>query len=183
MSARAPAEPFTGRRGATGAGRAPARASCGALPLAILLGVALLSGCAPRLYQRSTYVLDHAELDRFTVRYGELEGCLFKHQLPVEYRIKRQRYALALRPVAAVGEAAPRLELRFEPINAQLQLRWPDLDPPPTALYAEDGERYLIDAPALGSGVLRLEVIENGGVLREERFELRRQSCRVLGTG
>lgn len=149
-----------------------------------LLAAALLlaSGCAPRFYERSTLVLDHPELDRFTVRYGELEGCLLKRQVPVEYRIRRPRYSLTLRPLSAIDGAAPRLELRFEPAGA-LELRFPELQPPPPMLYAEPGSRYVVEGAALAGERLRVQIVDGSELVGEERFELAREHCRVFTPG
>lgn len=146
---------------------------------AALGALGLLAACAPRMYQRSTVVLDHAESERFDLRYGELDGCLFKHQLPVEYRLQRKQYRLQLRPLSALQGAAPRIELLVE-AQPPLDLGFPGMAEPPAPQYAERGTRYVVDTAQLADGVLQLQLRSGGQVVGEERFELSTQSCRVF---
>jgi hypothetical protein len=148
--------------------------------LSVLLTLGL-AACAPKLYQRSTVVLDHADVDQFTVRYGELSGCLLRHQLPVDYTLKRPRYRLDLRPQPATGEAAPTIDIKLT-ASGDLQLRFPGVEPAPEARYAEGGQRYLLDTAGLG-GSWSLQVVEGAETIGDERFSLSRDSCRVLGSG
>lgn len=139
----------------------------------------LLTACAPQLYKRSTVTLDSREDESLMTRYGELDGCLFKHQLPVEYTLRRPRYTLVLRPIAAMQDAKPRIEIRLQ-ADASVSLTVTSVDRSPEPLYAESGARYVVDTGDLRDKTLALSLTRSGEVLGTERFGVDESSCRVL---
>jgi len=152
------------------------RFPAGSLLLATLIGVANVA-CAPRFYQRTTVALDVGDEDAVQIRYGELDSCLLRRQVPVEYTIRRPRYTLQIRPVPGL-ETPARLELRLQ-AGANGTLRFPDLTLEPQALYAEPGVRYVVDTVAL-NGALNLQILRGSEELGSERFKLSAGQCRVL---
>lgn len=150
-----------------------------ALPTATAALALLLTACAPQLYKRSTITLDSREDDALTTRYGELDGCLFKHQLPVEYTLRRPRYTLVLRPIPAMKDATPRIEIRLQ-ADASVSLTVTSVDDSPAPLYAESGARYVVDTKDLRDSTLALSLSRSGEVLGTERFGVDESSCRIL---
>jgi hypothetical protein len=138
-----------------------------------------LTACAPRFYQRHTVVLDSNEQDALQVRYGELDDCLFRHQIPVEYTVRRPQYTLYLRPVSSTDAQSARIEIRLV-ADAGVSLTVADVEQSPEALYAETGHRYLVNVAELKSEVLRLRLEERGERIGEERFAVKADHCRVL---
>ena len=150
-----------------------------ALPTAVAVLALLLTACAPQMYKRTTVTLDSREDDALTTHYGELDGCLLKHQLPVEYTLRRPRYTLVLRPIPAMKDAKPRIEIRLQ-ADAAVSLTVTSADTSPEPLYAEGGVRYVVDTAGLHDKTLALSLTKSGEVLGTERFGVDTSSCRVL---
>ncbi len=145
----------------------------------LALSLALAStACAPRFYDRSTLEFDAPDEDAVQVRYGELDGCLLRRQVPVEYTLRRPRYTLVIKPVAGL-DSQPRIELRLR-ADASLELVFPGVEPPPAALFAEQGSRYLIDSAVLPGRLLHVEVHRGTEILGEERLRFSETHCRIL---
>lgn len=152
------------------------RFPAGTLLLAALIGLANIA-CTPRFYQRTTVALEVGDEEAVQIRYGELDSCLLRRQVPVDYVIRRPRYTLQIRPVPGL-ETPARLELRLQ-AGANGTLQFPDLAEAPQALFAELGVRYVVDTAAL-NGVLNLQVRRGNEELGSERFKLSAGQCRVL---
>lgn len=150
-----------------------------ALPTAAVALALLLTACAPQMYKRTTVTLDNRDEDALTTHYGELDGCLLKHQLPVEYTLRRPGYTLVLRPIPAMKDAKPRIEIRLQ-ANAAVSLTVTSADVSPEPLYAEGGARYVVDTADLHGKALVLSLTRSGEVLGTERFGVDESSCRVL---
>ncbi len=154
-----------------------------ARPLAAVLLASLLScACAPRIYQRSTVTLEAPDDEGTQIRYGEFDGCLLRQQLPVEYVVRRRFYTLTIRPIAALEDDRPRVEVRVSG-DATVMLRVVGAEPPVEARYAEGGSRYVIDTGAIAGTTLEMELSRAGEVIGQERFDLKKHSCRVLSPG
>lgn len=146
----------------------------GALTLMLAMSAA---ACAPKFYQRTTVALETGDDDGVQVHYGELDSCLLRQQVPVEYIVRRPRYTLQIRPVPGMG-APPRLDLRLQG-NGNPVLSFPDLAEPPAPLFAEQGVRYLVETSALGHS-LSFTVLRGQEELGRERYALTPGHCRVL---
>lgn len=152
------------------------------LRFSVLGLAATLAACAPRFYERSTVTLDGRDDGALQVRYGELDGCLFRHQLPVEYTLRRPAYTLVLRPVAVTGDGSPRVELRLQ-TDRGVELRVDNAREPVAPLYIDGGSRYLVDTAALAGGRLELTLSRGAETVGTESFAVSRDRCRVLATG
>lgn len=144
----------------------------------LLLLPALLSACTPQVFQRQTVTLDHAELERFEIRYAELPGCLWRRQVPVHYRLERAGYVLDFDIDFGLDRRKPELELNLSP--AQLSARFPGLDPAPIAEELEQGKRYQLAMSQLDEASFVVEVLSQGVVLGRERLVVEQQTCRGL---
>lgn len=150
---------------------------------ATLLGAcALLTACAPRLFQRETLQIDHPDLEQFDIRYADFEGCLLKRPVPVSYRVKRALYTLSLDVHFGNADGAAGLDVGLIG-SGDLSGRFPDLGSSPPATQTEDGMRYRIAASALSGSGFTLEVLQGGTPLAQEIIFVRRQHCRALSLG
>jgi hypothetical protein len=149
---------------------------CFRVNLILLLAISA-AACAPKFYQRTTVAVETGDDDGVQVRYGELDSCLLRQQVPVEYVVRRPRYTLQIRPVPGL-QAPPRLELRLQ-AGSEPTLQFPDLQQQPQALFAEQGVRYLVETSALNN-LLNLKVLRGQEELGRERFRLTPDHCRVM---
>lgn len=147
------------------------------LPLALLL-----AGCAPRLHQRHTVVLEPTEPDVVEMRYGAFEGCLLRREMPVQYRVQRPDYRLQFEVGSSPVERSPSLAVVLQG-DGRLQARFPGLSSAPSAQALDGGQRYVLAADTLPASDLRVEVLRDDAVLGREQFAVRRESCRALSLG
>lgn len=145
---------------------------------ALLLTTIAVSACAPRFYERSTVVFDTPDDEAIQVRYGELDGCLLRQQVPVEYILRRPRYTLLVRPVAGL-DSAPRIELRLQS-DSDAKLVFPTLAVAPPPLFADKGSRYLVDTTEITDSLLQVEVRRGSESLGQEALRFSATRCRVL---
>jgi len=146
------------------------------VPLIVLLAAAA-TACAPKFYQRTTVAVETGDDEGVQVRYGELDSCLLRQQVPVEYVVRRPRYTLQIHPMPGL-QAPPRLELRLQ-AGADPTLQFVDLKEQPQPLFAEQGVRYVVETSALNN-VLNLKVLRGQEELGHESFRLTPDQCRVM---
>lgn len=149
---------------------------------ALIAALLALAACAPRVYQRETVILDAPDLDQYTIKYGELEGCLLRRQVPLNYGVARARYAVALRAGTSAQAQAPRIEIVVKGART-LSLRFPDLSEPPVGDVGPQSSRYSVDTAALPQGRLRFDVLSGVELLGSEALTFKRESCTGLGVG
>ncbi|TDU26557.1 hypothetical protein DFR24_3586 [Panacagrimonas perspica] len=142
---------------------------------------ALLAACAPRLYQRETVAVDHRDIDQFEIRYADFEGCLWKQQVPISYRLKRPAYVLDLGVHFGNKPEAPSLDISLSGA-ADLTARFPALAQAPQPTETEDSVRYRVSADQAGS-TLAMTVLRDGVAVGEEHLRLERSTCRALSVG
>lgn len=146
------------------------------LNLVVLMALSA-AACAPKFYQRTTVALETGDDEGAVVRYGELDSCLLRQLVPVEYLVKRPRYSLQIRPMPGLNEK-PGVELRLQ-AGAEPSLRFDDVAVQPAALYAESGVRYVVDTASLKK-TLGFTVLRGSEELGHESFALTPDHCRVL---
>lgn len=142
---------------------------------------ALLAACSPRLYQRETVAVDHRDIDQFEIRYADFEGCLWKQQVPVSYRLKRPGYVLDLGVHFGNKPEAPSLDLTLSGAE-DLTAHFPALAQVPQPTETEGSVRYRVGADQAGS-VLAMTVLRGGVPVGEEHLRLERSSCRAISVG
>lgn len=149
---------------------------------ALLAITALLTACAPRFYQRETLKLDHHDLDQFSIRYQSFEGCLLKRDVPVNYRVQRDRYRMTL-DVHFGDDAHPAtLDLGLTG-EGQLDARFSGLSIAPAKTETEDGVSYRIDPGSMHDGSFVAHILRGTEELGVEAIRFERQSCRALSLG
>jgi hypothetical protein len=153
---------------------------CGRVVL-IAATALLMSACAPRLYERQTVALDSADLDKFEIRYADLEGCLWRHTVPVSYRVKRAQYTLELGVHFGTTPGSPALDVDLIG-DPDFSATFPGRPSGPAPTPIENGVRYRLETDPLGP-MLAVRVERDGHVLGEERFNIERSRCRALGLG
>lgn len=149
---------------------------------ALIAALLALAACAPRIYERETVILDAPDLDQYTIKYGELEGCLLRRQVPLNYGVARARYAVALRAGTSAQDAAPRIEIVVKGART-LSLRFPELSEQPAGDVGPQSSRYSVDSAALPQNRLRFEVLSGTEVLGTEALTFKRESCTGVGVG
>jgi hypothetical protein len=137
-----------------------------------------LAACATRMYERQTVALDSADLENFEIRYGDLEGCLWRHTVPVSYRVKRAQYTLELGVHFGITPDSPALDVDLIG-DPDLTASFPGRPDAPAPTPIENGARYRLETDPLGP-LLAVRVERDGRVLGEERFEIERSRCRAL---
>lgn len=145
----------------------------------VLIVAAGLAACAPRLYQRETLALDHAELDQFEIRYADFDSCLLRRPVPVSWKVQRPLYTLEL-DVNFGADAQPAsldLQLSGDP---ELSARFPGLEPAPKATALETGARYRVAAVP---STLSVTVLRGAAELGQETLRVQRETCRALSVG
>ncbi len=142
---------------------------------------ALLTACAPRLYQRETVSVDHRDIDQFEIRYTDFEGCLWKQSVPVSYRLRRPAYVLDLGVHFGSSPQPSSLDLALSGAS-DLSARFPALAEAPVATDTETGVRYRVDADKAGS-TLAMTVLRGGVPVGEENLRLKRSTCRAMSLG
>lgn len=148
-----------------------------------LLGLlTALDGCSSRLYKQQTLILDSPSIDNFTIRYGELEGCVLEQQVPLQYGVSRQHYAMVLRVLPASGGEAPGLEVVIKG-QTTLTAGFPDLSAPPAGSVEPTSSRYRLDVAQLAHPRLRIEVFQEGRLLGTETFSYETRECSAFGWG
>lgn len=156
----------------------PVKHALGFVPcLAVLLG-----GCASQVYQRETLVLQGPDLDQYSIRYEDFEGCLVRQQTPAVYGLARPQYALVLRMIAASEGSQPAVEVVLKG-SSTLHARFPGLEPQPTGSESLEGSRYRVEVSRLSVPVLDVQVYQEERLLRTERVGLERRSCKAYGWG
>jgi hypothetical protein len=140
-----------------------------------------MSACAPRLYERQTVALDAADLENFEIRYADLDGCLWRHTVPVSYRVKRAQYTMALGVHFGTTPDSPALDVDLIG-DPDFSATFPGRPDTPAPTPIENGVRYRIETDPLGP-ILAVRVQRDGRVLGEERFDIERSHCRALSLG
>jgi len=141
----------------------------------------LLAACAPRLYQRETVTVDHRDIDQFEIRYADFEGCLWKQQVPISYRLRRPSYVLDLGVHFGSKPEASSLDLSLSGAE-DLTARFPSLAEIPQPTETEGSVRYRVGADQAGS-TLAMTVLRGGVPVGEEHLRLERSTCRALSVG
>jgi len=142
---------------------------------------ALLCACSPRLYQRETVAVDHRDLDQFEIRYADFEGCVWKQQVPVSYRLRRPGYVLDLGVHFGNKPEPPSLDLTLSGAE-DLTARFAALAEPPQPTETEGSVRYRVSADQAGSA-LAMTVLRGGVPVGEEHLRLERSTCRAISVG
>lgn len=145
----------------------------------ILLCLALLTACAPRLYQRETLSLDHAELDRFEIRYADFDSCLLRRPVPVSWKLRRTLYTLELDVHFGTDDQPASLDLNLSG-SPDLSARFAELTVQPVGTEIETGTRYRVPVPG---STLSLTVLRDGRPVGDEVLRLKRDTCRALSVG
>lgn len=143
--------------------------------------LALISACAPQVFQRRTVVLGHEELERFDIRHAELQGCLLRRQVPVHYRLQRPGYELEFDVDFGLDSRAPELEMSLSPMSASA--RFPDLIASPPAQELANTKRYRIDMAGVKADAFTVEIRSAEAMLGRERISLQEQRCRGVSLG
>lgn len=141
----------------------------------------LLAACAPRLYQRETIAVDHRDIEQFEIRYAAFEGCLWKQQVPVSYRLRRPNYVLDLGVHFGSAPQAASLDLNLSGAP-DLSARFPALARAPAVTETEGSVRYRVDSAQAGSSITMI-VLRAGMPVGEEHLRLERSTCRALAVG
>lgn len=149
---------------------------------ALLACAAVLAGCAPRLYERQTLRLDHHDLDQFSIRYQSFEDCLLKRDVPVNYRLQRDRYRMTL-DVHFGDDAHPAtLDLGLTG-SEDLTVTFSGLTVPPARTETEDGVFYRIDPSGMKERSFFAYILRGTEELGVEAIRIEHQSCRALSLG
>ncbi|MGB0954446.1 MAG: hypothetical protein ACPGZP_00435 [Panacagrimonas sp.] len=147
---------------------------CGAGLMALLL--ITLSACAPSTFKRSTVSLSHPNLDQFEIRHADFQGCLWRHPVPVHYRIQRTEYELEVDVRFGLGAEPASLDItvRSQPAARAEFLNLPQQ---PDAQAVDKGHRYRLLRSQIAQQRLALDVFSEGRALGRERFRLDDHSC------
>lgn len=147
----------------------------------VLVAAVLLTttACAPRLYQRETLQLDHAELDRFEIRYADFDSCMLRRPVPVSWKLARPLYTLELEVNFGTDAQPADLDLMLSG-SPNLAAQFAELAAQPTATELDTGTRYRVAVPG---SILSLTVLRDGRPVGEEVLRLKRDHCRALSVG
>lgn len=148
-----------------------------AIQVAALFAAASISACMPRYTQRQTLVLDPAQGDDYSIRYGELEGCLVRQQVPLLYSVQRPAYKLSLRVLPSTGGEAPAIEVVVEG-SGGVNVRFPDL--PTQRADEQQPQRTVIPVNSLPVPSLKMELLRGSEFVGSETIAVRQRSCSAL---
>ena len=158
------------------------RPSTGCVRLITAMLLALpLTGCATRWYERQTVALDADDLENFEIRYADLDGCLWRHTVPVTYRVKRAQYTMELGVHFGNAPDSPALDVDLIG-DPDFSASFPGRADAPAPTPIDNGVRYRLPTDPLGP-TLAVRVQRDGHVLGEERFAIERSHCRALSLG
>lgn len=147
-----------------------------------LLTALLLQGCGSVAYQRETLTLNADDIDQFSIKYGELSGCILQQQVPLQYGVARPQYAMVVGVIPASTGDSPGLEITLKG-QSKLHARFPDLERQPTGSVDISASRYRINTADLPYPVLRLDVMQDERTLGTEQFTFTSRKCTAYGWG